>query len=235
MSYEKLPWDSEFFGLPIGRVADGVAADALTDAVARADADGVRCLYHLVASDDYRRLHAALDQGFRPYDFRIEFERALDLGAPPTTSIAIREAHLADETVVADLATRTITATRFTRDAHFPARAIPLLYAEWVRRGLTSGPARRVLLAEPAAGFVVCGLGSPEATGSIELIGVEARSARRGIGHALVGQAHSVMIQAGCERTTVVTQGDNVAAQRLYQSLGYRTLSAAWWLHRWVR
>ncbi len=235
MSYEKLPWDSEFFGFPIGRVADRVESDALAEAVARADADGIRCLYYLVAAGDLGTLHGALSHGFKPYDVRVEFERRLDSPDLPDAAVAVREAEPRDEPVVATLAARTSFATRFTRDGHFPRGRIPLLYAEWVRRGLMSGSARRVLLAEPAAGFVVCGLPTGESTGSIELIGVDSDSAGRGIGRALVAQAHSIMVAAGCERATVVTQGDNIPAQRLYQSLGYRTLTVAWWLHRWTR
>jgi ribosomal protein S18 acetylase RimI-like enzyme len=169
-----------------------------------------------------------------PYDIRVEFERGLDGSGPPDASVKVREAELGDEAVVAELAAHTISATRFTRDAHFPQDRIPRLYAEWVRRGLRSGSERRVLLAEPNAGFVVCGLHTGRSTGSIELIGVDSHFARRGIGRALVGQAHAIMVEAGCARAHVVTQGDNVPAQRLYQSHGYRTLAVAWWLHRWT-
>ena len=87
--------------------------------------------------------------------------------------------------------------------------------------------------AEPAAGFLVCGMASETATGSIELIGVAGHSACRGIGRALMHRAHTIMREAGCDRTQVVTQGRNIAAQRLYQGLGYRTLTVGWWLHRW--
>lgn len=232
MSYEKLPWDSQFFGFPIGRIT-GRSSDTLAESVARADADGVRCLYYLISAGDVAALHAALRHGFSPYDIRVEFERRLDAPDPADASVALREAELDDERLIVDLAADTVSATRFTRDEHFPRDRIPLLYGEWVRRGLRSGSGRRVLLAEPAAGFVVCGLASDESTGSIELIGVDSRFARRGIGRALARRAHAVMVEAGCERATVVTQGDNVPAQRLYQSLGYRTLAVAWWLHRW--
>jgi dTDP-4-amino-4,6-dideoxy-D-galactose acyltransferase len=163
----------------------------------------------------------------------VEFERPLDEAPQPDSAGAVRVADLADEPAVAELAAQTITGTRFTLDRHFPQERIPLLYAEWVRRGLRSGAARRVLIAEPAAGFVVCGLDSDDATGSIELIGVAAHSARRGIGLALVRAAHTMMCEAGCNRARVVTQGRNIPAQRLYQSLGYRTATVGWWLHRW--
>lgn len=233
MTYELLPWDSEFFGFPIGRISERDGPNSIAQSLARADGNGIDCLYYLVPADDVPALHDALRHGFEPYDIRVEFERLLGGPAPPDADAPVREAELADEPVVAELAAQTIAPTRFTFDDHFPPERIPLLYAEWVRRGLRSGPARRVLIAEPAAGFVVCGLGNEDAIGSIELIGVARRFAGRGIGRVLMHKAHALMREAGCDRTRVVTQGRNVAAQRLYQCLGYRTVTVAWWLHRW--
>jgi dTDP-4-amino-4,6-dideoxy-D-galactose acyltransferase len=228
-----LPWDSQFFGFPIGQVTKASTSDALTYTLARADAEGIRCLYYLIAADQLAVLHAALRQGFIPYDIRVELERRLPPPSLPETDVIVREAHLADEPVLSQLAAEVMIATRFALDDHFPQDRVPLLYAQWVRRGFSSGAARRVLLAEPASGFLVCGLDTEVLLGSIELVGVAGRLARRGIGRVLIDRAHAVMLESGCERAKVVTQGRNVAAQRLYQGLGYKTVSVAWWLHRW--
>lgn len=233
MTYETLRWDSEFFGFPIGRINEGGTAQQLARVLARADADGIRCLYDLVPVDDLPRLHEALRHGFEPYDIRIEFERSLDAQATHPANEEIREADPSDEDALADLAAQTIEATRFALDPHFPRDRIPLLYAEWVKRGIQTRPARRVFVAEPMAGFVVCGFGAAEAVGSIELIGVAARFERQGIGRLLMSQAHASMIEAGCDRARVVTQARNLRAQGLYQAVGYRTRAVAWWLHRW--
>lgn len=235
MSYELLPWDSEFFGFPIGRITELDGSNSLPHSLARADAQGIRCLYHLVPADRVDALHEALRHGFKPYDIRVELERPLDDRATDEAvgPVPVREAELADEAVVSDLAAQTITATRFSLDDHFPAERMSLLYPQWVRRGLRSGPERRVLIAEPSAGFLVCGLDNQAAIGSIELVGVAPTFARRGISRVLMQKAHTIMREADCEHARVVTQGRNVAAQRLYQSCGYRTRSVAWWLHRW--
>lgn len=233
MIYEVLPWDSAFFGFPIGRISGADTSDALAHTLARADAEGIRCLYYLVAADHLPVLHTALHHGFIPYDIRVEFERRLAAPAPPETGVVVREADVADEPVLSQLAAEAMTATRFALDDHFPRDRVPLLYAEWVRRGLSSGAARRVLLAEPAAGFLVCGLDTEVLRGSIELVGVARPFARQGIGRVLMAKAHAIMLESGCERANVVTQGRNVAAQRLYQNLGYKTVTVAWWLHRW--
>jgi dTDP-4-amino-4,6-dideoxy-D-galactose acyltransferase len=233
LSYELLRWDSQFFGFPIGRVIAGVDAEAIAGTVARADADGIQCLYHLVSADDVEALHAALAHGFSPYDVRIQFDRALAPPAPREVPVKIRKAVPADEAVLLRLASETITATRFTVDHHFPRDRISHLYAAWVKRGLESGDARRVLLAHPAAGFVVCGIDSQNCAGEIELVAVAPGLEGHTIGQALLDEAHRIMMEAGCNETRVVTQGRNVAAQRLYQRLGYRTRTVAWWLHRW--
>lgn len=233
MTYETLGWDSEFFGFLVARISAAAGADPLARTVAQADADGIRCLYYLIPVDDLTALHEALANGFAPYDIRIEFERRLEAQGPRDGSVSIRAAELSDERALADLAAQTITATRFTLDPNFPQDRIPRLYAEWVRRGIRGQSARRVFMAEPSAGFVVCGLGGADAVGSIELIGVAENFARRGIGRMLMTQAHAAMLEAGCDRARVVTQGANIPAQRLYQGLGYTTRTVGWWLHRW--
>jgi dTDP-4-amino-4,6-dideoxy-D-galactose acyltransferase len=231
--YELLPWDSEFFGFPIGQISGEGSSDALAPTLAQADADGIRCLYYLIAADHLAALHTALRHGFMPYDIRVELERRPVAPAPPEAGGEVREADLADEPLLSRLIAETITATRFALDDHFPQDLVRLLYAEWVRRGLSSGSTRRVLLAEPDAGFLVCGFDTEALIGSIELVGVTRRMARRGIGRILMDNAHAAMLESGCERARVVTQGHNVSAQRLYQSLGYKTVAVAWWLHRW--
>jgi hypothetical protein len=37
----------------------------------------------------------------------------------------------------------------------------------------------------------------------------------------------------GAKETTVVTQGRNVAAQRLYQQCGFITKTVQFWFHKW--
>jgi dTDP-4-amino-4,6-dideoxy-D-galactose acyltransferase len=70
-------------------------------------------------------------------------------------------------------------------------------------------------------------------TGSIGLVGVAEAARGRGLGGRLVAAALGWFAGQGVERVEVVTQGRNVAAQRLYQAHGFRTRRVEVSFHRW--
>jgi dTDP-4-amino-4,6-dideoxy-D-galactose acyltransferase len=231
VSYESVSWDSEFFGFPIGRIGDDLRGEEdLRVAVTAADADGVRCLYFLCPSEADGPLQSALALGFRPYDVRIELECRLE-GAPGPP--AVRDARPAETPALEQIAREQLRGTRFWSDPRFPRERVGALYVEWLRRGLSTAPERRTLVAGEAEGFTICRFDRDRDLGTIELIAVAAASEGRGLGGELVAAAGHAFGEAGLARATVVTQGRNVGAQRLYQRYGYRTARVGLWLHRW--
>lgn len=77
--------------------------------------------------------------------------------------------------------------------------------------------------------------GAAARLGSIGLIGVGARHRGSGLGAALVAAALDWLAAHGAGRAEVVTQGANVAAQRLYQRAGFVTREVGLWYHLWPR
>jgi len=78
---ERLEWDSDFFGRPIGRIR-GNRADAarIAEAKLRAREQAIECLYFLAAWDP-PTIRAAEEHGFRLADIRVTLEaRADDTG-----------------------------------------------------------------------------------------------------------------------------------------------------------
>jgi ribosomal protein S18 acetylase RimI-like enzyme len=178
-------------------------------------------------------LHASLDLGFRPYDLRIELSRPLEPhhAQPP---VEVRDARSEEQAALETLCRARMGNTRFWADPHFPKERVESLYAEWLRRGMTTSPERRTLVIDGAEGFVVCRFDTDRNEGTIELIGVSAEMEGSGISDSLVTGALQSFAEAGLAKTVVVTQGRNIAAQRLYQRHGYQTSGMGYWLHRWV-
>jgi ribosomal protein S18 acetylase RimI-like enzyme len=234
MSYQPLAWDTEFFGFSIGRVSSEAArSDAdLRAATAQADADQVRCLYLLLDAADIGGLHRAIGEGFRPVDIRVELELAR-LPPDPDAAPGVRPAGESDLPALEQLARETMRDTRFLTDPGFPEARAGELYSAWARRGVLGGGEHRAFIASEDAGFIVCGLDKASGTGSIELIGVDPGPARQGTGRSLVQAAGALFAAERCVRATVVTQGRNLPALRLYEGCGYRTSRVGWWLHRW--
>lgn len=228
-----LGWDSAFWGITVGRVSEQtLTAESWAEADAWARAHDVDCLYFLARPDDPGTIGVAQDAGFRLVDVRVE------LALPSTKAEAadrIRPYRPADLETLRRIARTSHGNTRFYADPRFPRDRCSDLYDTWIVRSC-DGWADAVLVAElegVAGGYVTCHLDPTLHRGSIGLIAVSAVARGRHLGRDLVVGALRWCHDNGSAEVSVVTQGANVAAQRLFQSCGFRTCSTALWFHRW--
>lgn len=230
-----LPWDSEFFGFRIGRLkARRLTADTLPAALAWAAAERLRCAYLLADADSAETLARAHEGGFKFVDVRVDLAADLPAGSIADPAVPLRPATAADLAPLEAISRVAHQDTRFFKDTNFPAHRAADLYAEWIRRDFR---VHRILVATDAdggiLGYVTCQVDPAAATGRIGLIAVAAGHRQRGLGRALVQGALAHFSRAGCRQAWVATQASNVPAQRLYQSLGFRTAETAATFHRW--
>jgi dTDP-4-amino-4,6-dideoxy-D-galactose acyltransferase len=123
--------------------------------------------------------------------------------------------------------------TRFAADPGFPRPAVAALYDTWLRNSV-AGFADAVLVSGPTGapeGFVT--LHSSGAITRIGLIAVSPTARGAGVGYRLVAGATQWAAAHHCNEVRVVTQGSNVAAQRLYQRCGFLSATAHTWFHAW--
>ena len=76
-------------------------------------------------------------------------------------------------------------------------------------------------------------LGATKAAGQIGLVGVHPDARGNGVGAALVNAGLRWFGSVGARDVAVVTQGQNVTAQRLYQRCGFATSRIELWYHKW--
>jgi dTDP-4-amino-4,6-dideoxy-D-galactose acyltransferase len=233
---ELLEWDTEFWGVPVGRVVAGEVGPEVDE---WASAKGIACMYFLVASGVPEAARAAEERGFKLVDVRVELDR-------PTAgdeTVAVRAAHADDVEQLRTLAGSVHRGeTRFYADPGFPDERCDELYALWIERSV-EGWADEVFVAEAelvadshkveVVGYVSCHADEPSGRGSIGLIGVGEAARGRGLGAALVKAAVAWSRERGLHTTSVVTQGRNVQAQRLFQRCGFRTAAVDLWFHKW--
>lgn len=237
---EFLPWDTEFFGHRTGRVTGDILDEAKAEAVDRwAAENAIRMLYFLGRSDHPATTRVAENHGYSLVDVRITFERVLNAGSVGTVAsslgFAIRPASLADVPTLRSIAATGHVGTRFANDPHFSPERVRDFYATWIALEC-QGRARQVLVADPKngtpAGYISCYLG-PSATGEIGLVGVSETYRSNGLGSTLVRAALDWFESQGTRQVTVVTQGNNKPAQRLYQKNGFLTQNVQLWFHKW--
>ncbi len=228
----ELPWDTEFFGFPIGRISPH--AGDFAAAAAEADGAGYRCTYLLVEGVGSNRLIDAQRAGFVMVATRAELRlqqlaAVSDLGSQSGLTRPAERG--ADREWVRELARIRFGTSRFYTDPGFGPDQAGRLFEAWVDRGLAD-PERHVIVLDDAAGFVICGVDRPSREGVIELIATAAE--RRGGGQLLIAAAHRWFHDQDLQTASVVTQSENIAALRLYEQAGYRMCSFGYWLHRWA-
>ncbi|HET9908469.1 MAG TPA: GNAT family N-acetyltransferase, partial [Anaerolineales bacterium] len=153
---------------------------------------------------------------------------------PETEQVCVRSCSASDVDPLRAMARSNHHNTRFSADRHFSAEQCSALYERWIEASC-KGSADSVFVAESRiglAGYITCHL-EQQFDGKIGLLGVEETARNLGIGRKLVSEALGWFAAHGARRIQVVTQGQNIAAQRVYLRSGFLTKSVQLWYHRW--
>ena len=229
-----LDWDSEFFGCRIGKVNGGrLSPETGSKVLAWCDENRIDCLYFL-AEMGQDTIQAAEQLGFSLVDTRVTLDyRSENLSAAPVNEERIRSWEAADIEHLRKIASESFY-TRFHADPRFPDDKCSELYAIWITKSC-HGFADQVYVFNDddnlPMGFITCSLKGPK--GQIGLFGVAEGARGQGIGGKLLSQSLNWFASQGASTVEVVTQGRNIAGQRLYQKSGFRTRSVLLWYHHW--
>lgn len=242
MHVQRLDWDTEFFGLPIGRlVIDDHDDDddhdaglaAVRVATEQAAAEGISCLYASV-DPSRRALAIALAQaGF------MVMEVGMDLVRPakrpdhlPSTDSVARFGSLDDLPALADEIALMAPWSRFAMDPRFGLEAARRMHHAWVERAAGPDPHRWLVVAEDDQGISGFSTMSrlPDQDPRIDLIA----STRPGSGaaYAIVDFEHEHFGDVRNWGGPIAAR--NVASLRFVENLGYRVGRVQYVYHRWL-
>ena len=229
-----LDWDSEFFARRIAR-ANRTRLDpsVLNELLGWCATNRIECLYFLADFDDPQTTRLAETNGFLLVDLRMTLERTISETCDTPVSAVVRLAREEDLGALRSIAQAGHRDTRFYFDRHFDRAKCDLFYETWIEKSV-HGFAQAVFVAEVGrkpAGYITSHRRGDEA--QIGLMGVAEGHRGTGLGSILVKHFLSLAEREGAKRATVVTQGRNVRAQRLYQRNSFVTASSQLWYHRW--
>jgi len=240
-----LEWDSEFFGFRIARVDGGrLTTKKMRDILAWCEENFIECLYFLADSDHMDTLRLAERHQFSLVDIRVELQRSISgplahATLSSTEAFQTRRFLPGDIPSLKEIARQSITGSRFFSDPCFSKDASHSLYEAWVEKSC-QGYADQVLVSaginqknDPVSGFITCHLPTADSGGTIGLLGTAVDFQGQGVGRALVNAALDWFGANGVGDVKVVTQGQNIKAQRLYQSSGFITHTQKLWYHKW--
>jgi len=239
---ELLPWDTDFFCCRIARICgDTLNQEQAAQINEWSRSNRIRGLYFLSRADDPATTQTAEQHGFGLVDIRLTFERRMMDAHDPIcpdlpAGVRIRPFQSDDLPGLQAMARTGHKETRFFKDSHFPRQRAEDLYSTWITLESQSR-AQMVLVAAPVAnqplGYISCHLDPIRREGQLGLVGVSPEVRGKGIGKKLVLTAIDWFGTQGAQEVTVVTQGNNQAAQRLYQQCGFLSRNLQLWYHKW--
>lgn len=217
-----LPWDSQFFGFPVGRLrAYHLTEPELRQTLRQAREDGWRLLYWLVDPTDEQSAASARAVRAQLTDRKARFARSVPEAAPAVAAAVWPAAELTPRLI--DLAIQSAHYSRFRLDPGFRAGMYERLYEHWVRSSISGQLARQVLIYQPtepeATGLITLGYQPTHAT--IGLLAVHQGHRGQGIGTRLVEAALHYARAWLVPRIQVTTQLDNDGACRFYVREGF--------------
>lgn len=239
---EILDWDTDFFGFRIARAStDTLTPESVQSLDNFCHQNQVHGLYFLSTIHDAPTVRLAEANDFHMVDIRLTFEKKLPGNNQPLAeqggdqTLIIRASRAEDVDSLVKISENSYVDSRFYFDTHFPRHLAEALYQTWIKVSC-EGWAEMVLVAELdrlPLGYITCHVDREQKTGKIGLVGVSSQAQGRGLGKELVNNASHWFAAQGMEKVTVVTQGRNLIAQRLYQRCGFITQNIQLWYHKW--
>lgn len=239
-----LPWDSEFFGVSVGRI-DSFTLDKnnMPLLLEQAQMQGINCLYFEADPNDPATVSMAEQNGFHLVDVRVVLEHPFDDRPAPVPRYPVPgELHIGsprsgEMSRLQEISAQIGLTSRFHFDQKFGQQQSERLYRRWIQNAC-DGFADVVLVARwqqdgDAVGLITCT--SKGNLADIQLAGVHIDHRKRNVGTGLVQAALDWAKAQNCRAMQVVTQARNVPAQRLYQQMGFFTRSMTLFYHRWLK
>lgn len=221
---ELLPWDTDFWGVRIGRV-NGLPGQAVDE---WARANEVACLY-LCTPDEPEAVRAAEDAGFQLVEPRLTMTYRAGTGGARANDVPVREGRPEDLPKLRELAQRTPYVSRFAFDPRFAARAAEY-FSAWIEH------ADSILVAERdgrVLGYITCRLPDSGVDSWFGIVAVDGETRERGVGTALLGAGSDWLLSRGMETVSVAIAARNIATLRYVERFGFMAARFELWFHKW--
>ena len=249
-----LAWDSDFFGVPMGRI-DGVFSDdtmpgdALAEGVGLAlthlRAQGVRHVTAKLDAADVRAVTLLEEAGFRLFDALVTFYTHPHRDEPPIVREVghVRWYEPGDEAQVLALTAEAYRGFRgrFHLDPHLPADRADAFYVEWAQQCCAGRMADRMVVADDGQGHIYGWASSrlleplSSVAGTRLWVG-SLGACRRDTPGAYAGLLRRLAIdhfERG-DASESQTQNHNIATVRLYEAVGFRYIRTEYTMHAWL-
>ncbi|NQV00054.1 MAG: GNAT family N-acetyltransferase [Parcubacteria group bacterium] len=237
--YQKLEWDSNFFGINIGfitclRLTPNIEKHIIKF-IRREKLDLVeyRCNCH-----DRESVIASEKNGYSFVDMRLTFEKALsnEVKFKDKEGYSVSKGKVEDIEKLKDIVTNIYKHSRYYFDVNFDRNKVIDFYHSWVERailGKFDDYAYVLYFNQEPVGF--CTIKKIKNNSArIGLFGMSSKYTGKGLARHLLNISLHKLYEENVNYVEVVTQGRNYDAQKLYQRCGFVTKSTELWYHKWL-
>jgi dTDP-4-amino-4,6-dideoxy-D-galactose acyltransferase len=228
---EPLPWDSEFFGFPIGRVdLDDATPESLARIEAEAREMGIVCLYGSL--DPSRGTTAYLVQtfGHRLVEVSLLFARPPIPFTPPPTASVGRRGTIDDVPRLGAEITTLAPWSRFGADPRFGLEAARRMHVAWVERAARDGEERMLAITEDESGVTGLSTQVRSPVPRVDLMGVT----KPGTGASYALMAELADWAGGGALEAGPCAARNIAPLRFLEHCGFGMSRVRYLYHRWL-
>ena len=229
---EMLPWDSEFFGVPIGRVdLDGVSPERLVEIETEARDLGIRCLYGTLHEPGVGHTATMVQgHGHELIEIGLRFRRPDIPFTPKPTKSTARYGTLDDIDMLSESLDTLAPWSRFGADPRFGPDAARRMHEAWVIRAASEPGERMLAITEDETG--VTGIATHVRTPipRVDLMGVitQGSGASWAMMNLLVEWAGGGEIEAG------PCAARNIAPCRFLEHCGFSIIDVNYQYHLWL-
>ena len=199
----------------------------------------IRLIEYVCNCHDKKSVRLAEKNGYEFKDIRLTYEKKLtrkdnvEVSGKNQFGIAQAE-HIP---ALREISRNLYLDSRYYFDSNFDRDRIAEFYMDWVEKAVKKeydDECYVFLINQVPIAYCSVKYNSDDLA-QIGLVGVSNDQTGKGLGGLLMQNVCNSLIEKGCKRIRVVTQGRNYPAQRLYQKSGFLTYSTELWYHKWVR
>ena len=228
---EPLAWDTDFFGIPIGRTNFDGATEATLRAIEVEARDlEISCLYGTLDHVDGDTAYLVQTFGHRLVEIAIAFGRPAVPFSPKPTASTVRRGTPADLPRLEESIATLAPWSRFATDPRFGLEAAERMFRAWVERAAHDGEERLLLISEDDTG--VTGLATHLRTPipTMDLIGVitKGSGAARALMSGFIEWADGAPVEAG------PCAARNITILKFFEHCGFGVLRTRYLFHRWL-
>lgn len=231
--WHPLPWDSEFFGFPIGRVAlDGLDAAAIAQVDAEAREQGIVCLFGSHDASEHGTSDRVQSLGYRFVEAATMFSLAQrEPEIPRPEGISVRLGTEDDLPALSEVVALLAPWSRFAVDPRFGPEAALRMQSAFVERAARCRTGEfELLLAEDEGGIVAFITRATHPEPVIDTVGTLARGS--GAARYLVQATRPWAGDRALLGGPIAAR--NVHALRYVANCGYRVAWVRYLYHRWL-